>query len=68
VLGHNAAGHPDVWIDDTDPILSEARGSAMIERYIDADDTRLRDFATDRSATIDDCYKFRVLRMQRFGR
>jgi len=68
VLGHNAAGHPDVWIDGTDPILSEARGSAMIERYIDADDTRLRDFATDRSATIDDCYKFRVLRMQRFGR
>lgn len=66
-LAHNAAAHPDVWIDGSDAVLGEARGSTLIERHIDPDDARLRDFATDRKATLDDAYKFRVIRVQRFG-
>jgi len=68
VLTHNAAAHPNVWSEGSDSIMSDARGSALLERYVDPDDPRLRDFATDRNATLDDCYKFRVLRVQRFGR
>ena len=65
VLTHNAAAHPNVWNEGSDSIASEARGSALLERYVDPDDPRLRDFATDRNATLDDCYKFRVIRVQR---
>ena len=69
VLGHNAAAHPNVWIEgsDSDPRAKRA-APTLLERYVDPDDPRLRDFATDRNATLDDCYKFRVLRVQRFGR
>ena len=67
-LTHNAVAHPNVWNEGSDSILSEARGSALLERYVDPDDPRLRDFATDRNATLDECYKFRVIRVQRFGR
>ena len=63
------AAHPNVWNDRVRlRSLSEARGSALLERYVDPDDPRLRDFATDRNATLDECYKFRVIRVQRFGR
>jgi uncharacterized protein (TIGR02600 family) len=67
VLGHNAAAHPDVWIEGSDPVLSEARGSTMLERCIDPEDSRIGDFANDPKATLDDRYKFRILRVQRFG-
>ena len=68
VLGHNAAEHPDAWLPGSDPILSEARGSTLIERYVDPNDPRLPDFATDPKATLDECYKFRIQRVERFGR
>jgi hypothetical protein len=61
------AAHPNVWNEGSDSIVSDVRGSALLERCVDPDDPRLRDFATDRNATLDDCYKFRVIRTQRFG-
>ena len=67
-LGHAAVTHPDVWIEGSDAILGEARGSSLVERYIDPEDSRIGDCATDPKATLDDRYKFRVLRVQRFGR
>ena len=68
VLAHNATAHPNVWIDGTDPVLAESRGSALIERNIDPSNPLLLDFATDHTATLDDAWKFRIVRMQRFGR
>ena len=67
-LGHAAVTHPDVWIEGSDAILGEARGSSLLERYIDPEDSRIGDCATDPKATLDDRYKFRILRVQRFGR
>ena len=68
VLSHNATAHPKSWIDGVDTVLAEARGSTLIERYIEPDNPRLLDFATDRDATLDDSWRFRVIRTQRFGR
>ncbi len=68
VLGHNANARPNTWVDGVEQVLAEARGSTLVERSIDPENPRLKDFATDRSATLDDAWKFRTVRVQRFGR
>ena len=58
---------PDTWVEGRDKILSEYRGSSVIERYIDPNDKRLPDFATETDATVNQYYKFRTLRTSQFA-
>src|SRR5690606_17777953 len=53
------------WKEDTDQVVSEMRGSSTVERYIDPDDPRMTDYATDVVANptgyqpLDALYRFR---------
>jgi len=64
------------WEDGKDQVLAEYRGSTMIERYIDPNDTRLPDFATklpaapgnfDDTTNIDNYYRIRTVSTKRFA-
>ncbi len=57
----------NVFVEGRDRVVSEYRGSATIERYVDAADPSLPDFATDPAATLDTHYKFRILNTKRFA-
>ena len=56
------------WVEGKDVVLGEYRGSTLIERFIDPNDSRLTgvDFATDTTASIDNYYKFRVISKKAF--
>jgi len=57
------------WDEDKDRVTSEHRGSTMIERYIDAADPTLPDFASPASAdtTLDANYRFRMVATKKFA-
>jgi len=55
------------WDESRGQILSEIRGSSVIERYIDPNQSTLPDFATDTSATIDSYYRFRIVSTKKFA-
>jgi uncharacterized protein (TIGR02600 family) len=59
----------NVWVENQDKVLSEYRGSSVIERYIDPNDDRIPDFARQEnySKTLNDYYKFRVLQNSQFA-
>jgi uncharacterized protein (TIGR02600 family) len=80
-LKQTPTAHPSswtTWIDParggiTDKIVSEQRGSAIIERYIDPSDTTLPDFTTNVSSgstpvgvSMDTYYRFRVINAKVF--
>lgn len=67
VLKKRPAGDPAQWEEGKDSVLSEYRGSTMVERYVDPSDPALPDFATNPSATLDTYYKFRVLSTKKFA-
>ena len=58
---------------DVDEVVSEYRGSTIIERYVDPNDDRIPDFATSPPSTgtsggaLDRYYRFRILSMKRFA-
>ncbi len=55
------------WDETKDAMLSEYRGSSIIERYVDASDTSLPDFASSTNTkSLDAYYKFRVLSTKKF--
>lgn len=65
---------PNTFVTGQDQVIAEYRGSSIIERYIDANDPALPDFAkltvndpTDRTLNIDQYYKFRVVSTKRFS-
>jgi hypothetical protein len=53
-----------------DSVLTDYRGSALIERRIDPTDTRIPDYGASTDPTnlppLDDFYQFRVLEVKRF--
>ena len=57
------------WDEDKDRVMSEHRGSTIIERYIDAAATNLPDFASPASAdaTLDANYRFRMVATKKFA-
>ena len=57
------------WVDGTDVVSSDYRGSTLIERYVDTADpgSLLPDFAKDQSHTLDSFYKFHILSTKRFN-
>ena len=67
VLRKSGTGKADEWDEDRDKTVSEFRGSTIIERYIDASDPNLPDFAQDSSKTLDANYRFRMVSTKRFA-
>lgn len=57
--------NPTLWDPAKDQVLSDHRGSTLIERYVDVNDPRLPDFAVGQES-IDPYYKFRVIHTRRF--
>ena len=55
------------WVEGKDQMVSEYRGSSLIERYIDPNDPNLPDFATNTTASLDDYYKFRTVSTKKFS-
>jgi uncharacterized protein (TIGR02600 family) len=68
VLRKSVAGGPAQWDEDRDKVVSEFRGSSVVERYLDAADPDLPDFSkvADGSATLDTNYRFRIISTKRF--
>jgi Tfp pilus assembly protein PilX len=67
VLKKNPNTQANEWVEGRDNVSSEYRGSTLIERYIDPNNTSLPDFATNTSANIDDYYRFRVIQTRKFA-
>ncbi|MFN6018745.1 MAG: Verru_Chthon cassette protein A, partial [Verrucomicrobiota bacterium] len=65
VLKKNPTTQANEWVEGRDSVSSEYRGSTLIERYIDPNNTSLPDFATTTSANIDDFYRFRVIQTRK---
>ena len=64
------AGTDDkVWTENRDKVTGEYRGSQTIERYVDPNDPNIVDFASpaNYNATLDDCYRFRVVYSRQFA-
>jgi uncharacterized protein (TIGR02600 family) len=69
VLRKRATNDQASWIEGQDQVVSEYRGSALIERYIDAN-AKLPDFAlpaNSSTGSLDDYYKFRVISTKKFN-
>ena len=62
-----ATADPNVWREDLDTIVAEQRGSVLIERYVDASDPNLPDFATKTDATLDNYARFRIVSTNKFA-
>lgn len=54
------------WVEGKDQVSGEYRGATTVERYIDAANPNLPDFATDASASAEDFYKIRTLKSTTF--
>ncbi len=54
------------WEEGKDLVVGERRGSAIIERYLDPE-TKMPDFATDTTASVDDYYQWRILELKEFN-
>ncbi|MFT5468977.1 MAG: hypothetical protein ACI8UO_004090 [Verrucomicrobiales bacterium] len=61
---------------DVDSVVSEYRGATIIERYVDPNDDRIPDYATNpppvgstggSGTSLDEFYRFRILSMKRFA-
>ena len=59
------------WIEGTDVITGDIRGSSTIERYLDTSDPRIPDYASAANPlaqpAIDNFYKFRVIETKQFN-
>jgi hypothetical protein len=56
------------WTEGRDIVTSEGRGSVLIERFLDAKDTTIPDYASSPTATptLESRYQFRILSVNRF--
>jgi hypothetical protein len=59
----------DRWDDELDTVVGEYRGSSIVERYLDANDTRIPDYASDSGVlpSIGEFHRFRVVNSTRFA-
>ncbi|WP_162274648.1 Verru_Chthon cassette protein A [Verrucomicrobium sp. GAS474] len=64
-----AASIPSAWQEGADVVTGEYRGSATIERFIDANNTSIPDYGTnpDATPTLDTYYRWRVIRNRQFS-
>jgi hypothetical protein len=55
------------WKEATDRVAGEYRGSTLIERYIEPQDSRIPDYATNTAAEpLDKYYRWRVVSTRPF--
>ncbi len=59
------------WVEGTDVVSAEYRGSSTLERYLDTSDNSIPDYATEAlplgtAKAIDNFYKFRVIETKQF--
>jgi uncharacterized protein (TIGR02600 family) len=68
-LSKRPGSDPTNWDESKDRMVSEYRGSAMIERYIDPSDPKIPDFtsAANANVALDEFYRYRVLNTKRFA-
>ena len=72
LLAKRVGSDPALWEEGKDQVAGEYRGSTILERYIDPNDSRLAnvDFATlslsDPAAVIDKYYRFRIVSTKAF--
>jgi len=58
----------NIWDESIDKVTGEYRGSQLIERYIDPNNTHIPDYADpDVSTPISSFYKFRILQSKQFA-
>jgi hypothetical protein len=55
------------WNEDLDTFVAEHRGSALIERLVDASGPSLPDFATIADATLDNYARFSIVSSTKFA-
>jgi hypothetical protein len=55
------------WNEDLDTVVAEHRGSALIERPVDASGRNLSGFATIADATLDNYARFRIVSTTKFA-
>ncbi len=70
VLKKISATPANQWVEGKDASVAESRGSVLIERYIDPNDSRLPDFATEpdpATLNLDAYYRFRVVQSRIFA-
>jgi uncharacterized protein (TIGR02600 family) len=62
---------PAEWVEGRDLVQGEYRGSTLIERYVDPNDSRLPDFADpgveSKDRNIDQYYRFRTVSTKKFA-
>jgi uncharacterized protein (TIGR02600 family) len=56
-----------VWKPELDTVQAEYRGSSIVERFVDPNDERIPDFATDTSKSLSEFYQYRVVNPRRFA-
>lgn len=67
-LRKGARSAPDEWDEARDRVVGEYRGSSTIERYVDAADKRIPDFALrTTTGTLDPFYRYRILTNRSFS-
>lgn len=68
-LKKSPVGDAGVWTEGRDKVTAELRGSRTIERYLDPNDTRIPDYASDPAATptLDSFYRWRSLYNRTFA-
>jgi uncharacterized protein (TIGR02600 family) len=70
VLNKDKSLDHDEWDESKESVASEYRGSATIERYIDAGDPTIPDYAVEKEESpfpsLDKYYRFRVIASKRF--
>lgn len=59
----------DEWDDSKDRMVAETRGSTLIERYIDPNDSQVPNFIANptQAGALDDYYRFRVILRKTFA-
>lgn len=71
VLKKVRATAANVWDEALDLVLSEYRGSSVVERYIDPEDSRLQSSSSSPvnpdTTSLEELYKLRVLSTKKFG-
>lgn len=72
VLQKSRASNPSVWDPGNDTMTAEYRGSTLLERYLDPNDSEIPDFAANAGSGaqkgLSDRYRFRILQQRRFAK
>lgn len=62
---------PAVWVEDTDLVTAEQRGSTLVERYLDPHEQEISNIGLGGNSFLqswDDFYRFRVIHHRQFSR